>query len=78
MFGHKVTMNIRVGHFQVKGVITGVYLKELDGTMKYDVAPNKGTCHLKVYEFDLVKLAEGRRTHQNSIIIVNLNTSTKS
>ena len=46
VFGDKVTMKRRVGCSQVKGFITGVYVHKLDGTMKYDVTPNEGACHL--------------------------------
>ena len=57
-FGAMVTMNRRVGFHQVKGVLTAVHVKGLDGTVKYDVAPSQGDVHTGISEFDLVKSAE--------------------
>ena len=75
-FGAMVTMNRRVGRHQVKGVL-GVHVNELDGTVKYDVAPSQGAVHTGISEFDLVKSAEGRRASQNIIDLNNLNANTE-
>ena len=76
-FGAMVTMNRRVGRHQVKGVLTGVHVNELDGTVKYDVAPSRGVVHTGISEFDLVKSAEGTRASQNTIDLSNLNANTE-
>ena len=52
-------------------------MNELDGTLKYDIAPSQGAVHTNILEFDLVKLAEGRRTSQNIIDLNNLNANTE-
>ena len=56
-FGDKVTIKRRVRNSQVKGVVTSVYFDEIDGAVKYDIAPTNGATHLKDSEFKLVKSA---------------------
>ena len=70
-----VTMNIRVGLHQIKDILKGVRVNELDGAVKYDDVPSRGVACASISEFDLVKSAEGTRSRKNPIDLNILNTN---